>query len=86
MSNTFKAGDKITLTPRDELLPNILTAAVQAHSKQTVFTLSTVGLATHNELEELLKQPSSEPNCVAFKCDECGKEYEFHYLDISLAE
>jgi len=86
MSNTFKAGDKITLTARDNTQSKIIQLLIQAHSKQTEFTLSTVGLATHNELEELLKQPSAEPDAVAFKCDECGKEYECHYLDISLAE
>ena len=86
MSNTFKAGDKIILTPRNLLLPNLMVDALGQHTKQTVFTLSTVGLATHNALEELLKQPSPEPDAVAFKCDECGEEFEFNYLDVSLAE
>ena len=83
MSNTFKAGDKITLTPRDELLPNLLTGMVSELTDETEFTLTTVGLATHNELEELLKQPSAEPDCVAFKL-KCGKEIEFSYEDVTL--
>lgn len=85
MSNTFKAGDKITITPRAGI-PTILHGLVKHHTKQTVFTLDTVGLATHNELEELLKQPSAEPDAVAFKCDDCGKALEFSYLDVTLAE
>ncbi len=85
--NTFKAGDKITLTARSSSQSaKIIQLLIQAHSKQTTFTLDTVGLATHNELEELLKQPSPEPDAVAFHCDECGKEYECNYLDVTLAE
>jgi hypothetical protein len=84
--NTFKAGDKITLTPRSEPLSQLLTLLIKGHTNQTEFTLTTVGLATHNDLEEHLKQPSPEPDAVAFKCDDCDKEFECHYLDISLAE
>jgi len=83
MSNTFKAGDKIKLTPRDEILSLILTEMVNKLTDEKVFTITTVGLATHNALEELLKQPSAEPDCVAFKL-KCGKEIEFSYEDITL--
>ncbi len=88
MSNTnpFKAGDKITITPRNDELAQVLSLMVKAHTDQTVFTLDTVGLATHNELEELLKEPSPEPDAVAFKSDCCGKEFEFSYLDVTLVE
>lgn len=83
MSNTFKAGDKITITPTDGLAA-ILFEMVKLHTKQTEFTLDTVGLATHNELEELLKKPSPEPAAVAFHCDTCKKEFEFSYKDVTL--
>ena len=89
MSNTnpFKVGDKITITPRDNnALSQILAGMVKEHTDQTVFTLDTIGLATHNELEELLKQPSPEPDAVAFKSDCCGKEFEFSYEDVTLVE
>ena len=87
MSNTFKAGDKVTMTPRkDEPLAQVLSSiAEQFGEGQVEFALDTVGLATHNSLEEHLKQPSAEPACVAFHLKN-GKEIEMHYQDVTLVE
>lgn len=87
MSNAFKAGDKITLTPREsEPLSVLMVELLHHHTKQTEFTLASVGLATHNDLEELLKEPSPEPDAITFKCDDCNEEIEMHYLDVTLVE
>lgn len=83
MSNAFKEGDKIKLTPRSEPLSQLLVGMVNELTDETTFTLTSVGLATHNELEEVLKQPSAEPDCVEFKLAS-GESIEFSYKDVTL--